>query len=111
MDRHSCPVRTSNRGQGRLTAERGGRTVNQWIDYKAVAEIVVIGLLAGAGLPALFAIGMRALAWPGKGHVTVKENELVGRNPAGIAVAAGCFAIVLAAVGYGIYIIVVTGHK
>ena len=43
--------------------------MNQWIDYKALWEIVVIGLLAGAGLPAIFALGMRALAMPGKGHV------------------------------------------
>ena len=54
---------------------------------------------------------MRALAIPGKGHVRTSEHELVGGNPAGIAVAALCFLIVLGAIGYGIYIIVASGHK
>jgi hypothetical protein len=85
--------------------------MNQWIDYTALWEIVVVGLLAGAGLPALFALGMRALGTPGKGHVRTSERELVGGNPAGIAVAALCFLIVLGAIGYGIYIIVASGHK
>jgi len=84
--------------------------MSQWIDYKAVWEIVVIGLLAGAGLPALFAIGMRAIALPGKGHPR-ESDELFGGNPLDIAVAALCFAVVLAAVGFGIYIIVASGHK
>jgi hypothetical protein len=85
--------------------------MNQWIDYKALSEIVVIGLLAGAGLPAIFALGMRALAIPAKGHLRTSERELVGGNPAGIAVAALCFLIVLGAIAYGIYIIVASGHK
>jgi len=84
--------------------------MNEWIDWRAVWEIVIVGLLAGAGLPALFAIGMRVLGTPGKDHVRVTEDELVGGNPAAIAIAALCFAIVLGAVGYAIYIIVVSGH-
>jgi hypothetical protein len=84
--------------------------MNGWINLRAIWEIVVVGLLAGAGLPALFAIGLRALGTPGKGHVKVSDDELVGGNPAGIAIAALCLAIVLAAIGYGIYIIVISGH-
>jgi hypothetical protein len=85
--------------------------MNKWIDYTALWEIVVVGLLAGAGLPAVFALGMRALARPGKGHVRGSDAELVGGDPAGLAVAALCFLIVLGAIGYGIYIIVASGHK
>jgi hypothetical protein len=84
--------------------------MNQWIDPRALWQIVVIGLLAGAGLPALFALGMRALAMPGKGRVRDSENEISGGSPAGLAAAAACFLIILAAVGYGIYIIVRSGH-
>ena len=36
-----------------------------WINLTALWKIVVFGLLAGAGLPALFAVGLRALALPG----------------------------------------------
>jgi hypothetical protein len=81
-----------------------------WINLRAVWEIVVAGLLAGAGLPALFALGLRALGTPGKGHVRASDDELVGGSPAGIAIATVCFAAVLAAIGYGIYIIVLSGH-
>ena len=84
--------------------------MSSWIDSQAVSEIVVIGLLAGAGLPAIFAIGLRALGTPGKGHVKVSDDELVGGSRTGIAIAAACFAVVLAAIGYGIYIIVISGH-
>jgi hypothetical protein len=81
-----------------------------WINLRAVWEIVVAGLLAGAGLPAIFALGLRALGTPGKGHVRVSDDELVGGSWAGIAIATVCFAVVLAAIGYGIYIIVRSGH-
>jgi hypothetical protein len=90
----------------------GDLNMNQWIDWTAVWEIVVVGLLAGAGLPALFAVGIRALGRPGRGHLRpVDRDELVGGNPVAIAFAGLCFAIVLAAVGYGIFIIVASGHK
>jgi hypothetical protein len=61
--------------------------VSSWINLRAVGEIVVVSLLAGAGLPALFALGLRALGMPGKGHVTVSDDELGGGNPAGIVIA------------------------
>ena len=38
-----------------------------WINLSAIWKIVVFGLLAGAGLPALFAIGLRALVMPAAG--------------------------------------------
>jgi hypothetical protein len=84
--------------------------MNNWINLRAIWEIVVVGLLAGAGLPAIFALGLSALGRPGKGHVTVSDDELVGGSWAGIAIAAFCIAVVLAAIGYGIYIIVLSGH-
>ena len=36
--------------------------MSSWINFSAIWKIVVFGLLAGAGLPALFAIGMTALS-------------------------------------------------
>jgi hypothetical protein len=83
-------------------------TVNSWIDLDAIWKIVVIGLLAGAGLPALFAIGLRALgAGPRTATVGGTDDDRVyGGNPLGLVAASLCFAVVLAAIGLGIYSIV-----
>ncbi|MEU1285872.1 hypothetical protein [Kitasatospora sp. NPDC005856] len=78
--------------------------MNSWIDLNALWKIIVVGFLAGAGLPALFAVGVRALNPP----VGIDEAG-VSRRAAGAlghTVAALCFAVVLAAIGWGIYIIV-----
>jgi hypothetical protein len=93
--------------------------MNSWINLNALWKIVVIGALAGAGLPALFAVGLRALstgprtaASTGTGGTTATATatadgeQVVGGNPAGIAAAVVCFAVVLAAIGWGIYSIV-----
>ena len=86
--------------------------MSSWIGYKALSEIVVVCLLAGAGLPAIFALGIRALGRPARVHVVSPgSSELVGGSPAGAAIAVLCFAVVLAAIGFGIYIIVAGGHK
>ena len=82
--------------------------MNSWIDLHALWQIVVVGLLAGAGLPALFAVGLVALSRPARGVAVAgpDSDHIVGGNPVGIATAAVCFLVVLAAVAWGIYIIV-----
>jgi hypothetical protein len=90
--------------------------VNSWIDLKALWQIVVVGLLAGAGLPALFAAGLLALHMPGgnraktAGADGADSDAIVGGNPVGMVIAALCFLIVLAAIGWGIYAIYQAGH-
>lgn len=71
-----------------------------WINLDALWKIIVVGVLLGAGLPALFAVGLRALG-PAEG-----EAPAAGGRPVGKAVAAVCFAVVLAAIGWGVYKIV-----
>jgi hypothetical protein len=43
--------------------------------------------------------------------LNLAADTLVGGNPAGIAIAIGCFAVVVTAIAYGIYIIVLSGLK
>ena len=89
--------------------------MNDWINLTALWQIVVVGLLAGAGLPALFAIGMVALSQKG-GRVQTAgadgqdADTLVGGSVAGMIASAVCFLIVLAAIGWGIYAIYQAGH-
>jgi hypothetical protein len=91
--------------------------VNSWIDLKALWQIVVVGLIAGAGLPALFAAGLLALHMPGGGRAKAAgadggadSEALVGGSPVGMVIAALCFLIVLAAIGWGIWAIYEAGH-
>jgi hypothetical protein len=81
-----------------------------WINGTALWQILVLALIAGAGLPALFAVGLRALALPGRRTQTAGAGSgsgaAVGGNAIGMTVAVVCFAVVLAAIGWGIYAIV-----
>jgi hypothetical protein len=86
--------------------------MNSWINLTALWKIVVFGLAAGAGLPALFAVGLRALnprpqaAGSGDGE---QARAGVMANPVGLAIAVLCFAVVLSAIGWGIDFIVSQG--
>ncbi|WP_194897497.1 hypothetical protein [Catenulispora pinisilvae] len=88
--------------------------MNSWINLNALWKIVVIGLLMGAGLPALFAVGLRALVPRGgtvgsaqagtgteAGAGATASPALLGKLIAGL-----CFAAILAAMAWGIYSIV-----
>jgi hypothetical protein len=92
--------------------------VNSWIDLTALWQIVVVGLLAGAGLPALFAIGLLALNMSGGARAKTAgadaggdSDAIVGGSVLGMVLAAICFLIVLAAIGWGIYAIYEAGRK
>jgi hypothetical protein len=84
---------------------------NEWINWTALAKILGVGLLAGAGLPAIFAIGLRLVSSPDStttgGPVAAGGLSVERRAPApALALGGLLFAIVLAALGYGIYLIV-----
>jgi len=83
--------------------------MNTWINLGALWRIAVVGVLLGAGLPVLFAVGLRALTVGGRGAgggagaapAADAGGSLLGRVIAGV-----CFAVVLAAIAWGIYSIV-----
>jgi hypothetical protein len=89
-----------------------------WINLSALWKIVVFGLIAGAGLPALFAGGLYTLSWgPRTGRAATAGGDagedsdvLVGGNVLGMVLAAIAFLIVLAAIGWGIYEVYQIGH-
>jgi hypothetical protein len=71
-----------------------------WINLAAVDKIVLFGLLVGAGLPTLFALGVRLNA-EGVGAAT-HEGAVAQRNPALAALSWVLFALVLVAVIVGV---------
>jgi hypothetical protein len=85
--------------------------------FDALWQVLLVGLLLGAGLPALFALGMRSLSTgrtvtvgagvggggslrDGEGADTSKPSAL------GLAGAVVCFSIVVLAVAFGIVVII-----
>jgi hypothetical protein len=85
-----------------------------WINLTALWKIVVYGLLAGAGLPALFAVGLYALSRGPRlataGGDADSSDTVVGGSIIGMIVAAICLIIILAAIGWGVHYIYVSGH-
>lgn len=64
-------------------------------------KVLSVGILLGAGLPAIFAIGMR-LQSPASADGSMSTAPAVGRRVAGIA----CFVVVVAAVLFGLAVLV-----
>lgn len=79
-----------------------------WINLGALWKILVFGLIAGAGLPALFAAGMLSL-YRGQPR-TVTAGGPSGTPLVNTLGAAICFLTVLAAIGWGVYEIYQLGH-
>ena len=87
-----------------------------WINLTALWKIVVFGLIAGAGLPALFAGGLYSLSLGPRRAQTAgadggaDSDVLIGGSVLGTVLAAIAFLIVLAAIGWSIYEIYQIGH-
>ncbi len=77
--------------------------MSAWFNYAAAIDIVVFGLVIGAGLPALFAMGVRINA-EGAG-VAGHGDAVAKRNPLVVAVSWLIFAVVLVAVTVGVLFI------
>lgn len=78
--------------------------MSQYINLSALANVILVGLVVGAGLPTLFAVGVRALAGPG-------SRDDAGRRPMlRIAVAVASFSTVIAAIVVAVVMIVSEGH-
>jgi hypothetical protein len=67
---------------------------------KSLGEVALIGLLLGAGLPLIFAIGMRF--WAAEPATADGGTAVQTRNPVGQIIAYVCFAVVIVAVLVGI---------
>ena len=71
------------------------------IHWSGLASVLWIGMIAGVGLVALFAIGIRLLA------AEPRAGRSGASRPA-IAVAGACFAVCAAMAAFGIYLLL--GH-
>lgn len=70
----------------------------------ALWQVVAVGILLGAGLPALFALGLRSL---NAGRTVTADGTVTGRAGAGArALAYAIFGVVAAIALFGIIVIV-----
>jgi hypothetical protein len=84
-------------------------------------RVLAFGLLFGAGLPLVFALGIRSLAWGHSGDALTPNAGGTGGagsagtggdgrpHPLGRVLAGACLLVVLAAVALGLTIITATG--
>jgi hypothetical protein len=73
-------------------------------------KVLAAGLVLGAGLPAVFALGIRAMAFGQGGEAEVHTSAVTPPpHPVGRVLAYLCFALVAAAAILGILFIVVSG--
>ncbi|WP_433062617.1 hypothetical protein [Dactylosporangium sp. CS-033363] len=77
---------------------------------QAAWKVLLVGLILGAGLPTLFALGVRSLAWGAGGSAEVTDDGTVAKaNPIGTVLGWVCFVVVLLGVALGITYIVASG--
>ncbi len=78
--------------------------------YDAASKVAFWGLILGAGLPALFAVGVRSMVLAGDPQGAREVGVKAVLPPAaGRAFAILCFALVVLAVALGIAVIVAAG--
>jgi len=77
--------------------------------FSALWHVLAVGLLLGAGIPALFSLGMRSLERgrvPAPAGATNASTDGTVAGSAGKAGAAVCFGVCILAVLFGIVVII-----
>ena len=75
--------------------------MSHWFNYEASLKILIFGLILGSGLPALFALAVRAGA-AGEGLIGSDGAAVQHKNPALTAISYALYALALVAVVIGV---------
>jgi len=74
-----------------------------YVEWDALAQVAIFGIIVGAGLPALFALGVRALDGPGtqrgKGQPRPRFRVILAWTCFGLVAAAALGAVIFIASG------------
>ncbi|MFI1990709.1 hypothetical protein [Actinoplanes sp. NPDC020271] len=84
---------------------------NLTLAFAGAWKVLAASLILGAGLPAIFALGIRSLAYGAGGDAEVHETGTAGPKAHPIGTIGGyvAFALVLLGIALGITFIVATG--
>ena len=74
--------------------------------FSAIGQVLLVGIIVGAGLPAIFALGVRSLAYGTGGS---SEVDSASPHPIGKVLGIICFAIVVLVILLGLAIIISGG--
>lgn len=79
---------------------------NVVLALEGAGHVLLVGILLGAGLPMIFALGIRALSYGvgGAADIEAHQPHIIGKVLAGL-----CFTVVIAAVVAGVGAIVASG--
>lgn len=75
-------------------------------ELQSIGRILLVALVLGAGLPVLFSVGIRAMAYGTGGDA---EDSHAAPHPVGRVVGIVCFAVVVVCVASGITYVVASG--
>jgi hypothetical protein len=95
-----------------------------FIEWGALGQVLVAGLIVGAGIPALFALGLRLLAGttsPDASATAARGGDTSDNasprvvaiqrpTPARLAGAIACMGVVVGAIAFGLVFLVSGGH-
>jgi hypothetical protein len=85
-----------------------------WINLTALWKTIVYGLVIGAGLPALFSVGLYTLSRGPRLQTAGADSEtseaVYGGSIIGLIIAVIIGLVILAAIGWGVHYIYVAGH-
>ncbi len=92
--------------------------MSEFIEWGALAHVVIAGIVVGAGIPALFALGLRLLVLP-DGGTSAGADGAQGGGPVGARTRPGtarlvgaglCFVVCVGAIATGIGFLISGGH-
>ncbi len=78
--------------------------MSELIDVGKLGSVLAFGLAGGAGLVAVFALGLTGFSAPRQDVSGGGNNRVTSHSPAGLVLAFVCFAIVVAGVMLGLYV-------
>jgi hypothetical protein len=84
--------------------------MSDFIEWGALAQVAVAGLVVGAGIPALFALGLRLLTQPAAGAVADGGAAPARRSLPRVVGATLCLGVVVGVLALGLTFLVTGGH-
>ncbi|MFP3714337.1 hypothetical protein [Puerhibacterium sp. TATVAM-FAB25] len=84
--------------------------MSDFIEWGALAQVAVAGLVVGAGIPALFALGLRLLTQPAAAVADGAPQAPARRSMPRMVGATLCLGVVVGVLALGLTFLVSGGH-